>query len=584
MATTLPSSLSVAGLPAAVTPRPAITASQPRPLPSRAGIAWLTAAAAMILAAVLAWPRLFPPKPRTTSIALLPLVYHGPEANGFVRDFLPVVIGDALRSVPDLQVAPFASARDFGLADDPKAIAQALGVEHVVRGTVRVEKGQMEGRLVVYGRDGSEERTLGPRTAPVGSAGEAADRLAADLARAVGKSPPLARQRSGKAIELYFEGKRLLEGWDVERNYEKAEETLQKALEVDAAFAEARASLALALTIHFEETHEPAVIERASQEAHRAVGLAPGLPEAHLALGLVQVLRGQSAEATTSLEHALELAPGDDAACRLIARAYSRRERFEEAEKYYGRAIELRPQYWENHNALGLFLFRRGAQARARESFQKVIELRPRSDTGLINVAQSLIWEGAYDKAEPYLLEALKLAPSYQAHNNLGVVFYSTGRFEAAAREFQAAIDTGGPQVEPLGGLGDSLRQLGRREKAKAPYEQAIALARERLKINPEDADLRTGLAMLLAGDGRCREAHEEAAGGAQKGKSLPPSAHSYAAVAYAICGDHEAAVRSSRQALEGGAVTDVRSNPDLARVREDPRIRERLRASEQSR
>ena len=89
---------------------------------------------------------------------------------------------------------------------------------------------------------------------------------------------------------------------------------------------------------------------------------------------------------------------------------------------------------------------------------------------------------------------------------------------------------------------------------------------------------------MLLAGDGRCREAHEEAAGGAQKGKSLPPSAHSYAAVAYAICGDHEAAVRSSRQALEGGAVTDVRSNPDLARVREDPRIRERLRASEQSR
>jgi tetratricopeptide (TPR) repeat protein len=187
---------------------------------------------------------------------------------------------------------------------------------------------------------------------------------------------------------------------------------------------------------------------------------------------------------------------------------------------------------------------------------------------------------GELDAAFAAYNKALKLTPSYQAHNNLGVVFYYTGRFEAAAREYQAALDVGGPQVEPLGGLADSLRQQGMREKARAPYEQAIALARERLKIDPEDPELRTGLAMLLAGAGRCREAREQAGGDARRERGLSPSAHSYAAVAYAICGDHEAAVRAGGQALDGGALTDVRSNPDLSRVRDDPRIGNRLRAA----
>ncbi|HVQ30460.1 MAG TPA: serine/threonine-protein kinase, partial [Vicinamibacteria bacterium] len=199
LAVTLFSSLSVAGLPAAATPRPATTAPPPQPWMSRVGIAWLTAAAAVVVALLLAWPRFFPPKPRLSSLALLPLEYTGPEANAYLREFLPVVVGDALRRVPDLQVAPFASTRSFGPGDEPAMVARALGVEHVVRGSVRVEKGQVESRLVVWGRDGSE-RTLAPRVSPIGSAAESADRLAADLAQEVGKVAPPARQRSAQAL------------------------------------------------------------------------------------------------------------------------------------------------------------------------------------------------------------------------------------------------------------------------------------------------------------------------------------------------------------------------------------------------
>ena len=42
-----------------------------------------------------------------------------------------------------------------------------------------------------------------------------------------------------------------------------------------------------------------------------------------------------------------------------------------------------------------------------------------------------------------------------------------------AVREFRAAVEAGGTQVESLGGLGDALRHLGRKEEAAAAYQEA---------------------------------------------------------------------------------------------------------------
>jgi Flp pilus assembly protein TadD len=192
------------------------------------------------------------------------------------------------------------------------------------------------------------------------------------------------------------------------------------------------------------------------------------------------------------------------------------------------------------------------------------------------------LWQGEFAQAEPYLHEALKLNSSFQAHNDLGVVYYATGRFEQAASEFQAALDRGGSQMEPWGGLGDAYRQLGRRAEARDAYGRAIDLARQRLSVDSEDAALRAGLAMFLAGSGRCAEAGRESAQ-ASRGPQADATTQFYAAVAYAICGDHEAAVRHAIKALDGGAVGDLVSNPDLRAVREDARLRERLRRPERA-
>jgi tetratricopeptide (TPR) repeat protein len=544
-----------------------------KPTPPRRAqrLAWSIAAGLGLLGAGY-WAMANRPQPIVT-LALLPLSYEGPDAHASFREFLPVVIGDALRSVPGLQVAPFASSRAFGPEEDPKSVAQALRVDNVVRGRVKVTQGRLETRLVVFESDGKERAPVS-RTGDVAATADTASRLAAEIARAVGREPPAAKVRSARTLELYFEGKRLRDGWDVERNYEKAEKEFEQALAIDGSFAEARAGLALSLTSHYYDTFEPSVIERAGQEARRAVELDPSLPEAQLALGLVQLIRGQSVEAAVTLEKAQNLAPADDAVFRQIARAYERQSRFDEAERYFDRAIRLRPGFWENYSWMGGFHRRRGDLSRAKEYFGKVIELRPQSDVGYLSLARAYILGGEFDKAVPHLVKALELNPSHQAHTNLGVVYYALGDFEKAAQEFQAAIDAGQIQVESWGNLGDALRQLGRQRDANAAYAHALTLGRERLKVDPRDGEFRTVVAMFLAGASQCAEARAETARALGADSNLTPTAHSYAAIAYAVCGDRAAAIREAKKALEGGVMTDLRSNPDLKEVREDPSIR----------
>ena len=94
----------------------------------------------------------------------------------------------------------------------------------------------------------------------------------------------------------------------MDRNYARAEEAFRKAIADDPTFAEAHAMLAMALWKHYNETREPARVRDGLESAQRAVALAPGLPEGHLALGIVELGQGRSAEAADSFQKAQELA------------------------------------------------------------------------------------------------------------------------------------------------------------------------------------------------------------------------------------------------------------------------------------
>jgi tetratricopeptide (TPR) repeat protein len=362
----------------------------------------------------------------------------------------------------------------------------------------------------------------------------------------------------------------------VARNPVRAEGAFRGAIEKDGTFGEAHAGLALALWRQYEVGRAPELVEPALAAARRAVTLAPSLPEAHLALGVVQLGRGRTPEAALSFERAQELAPADDAVCRRIADAYSELKRTEDADRFYRRAIELRPEYWENYNRRGSFYLRIGKVAEAKPLFRKVIDLRPESDLGYSNLAGAHILAGELEQAEPLLQAALRIQPSARAQNNLGFVYYGTGRFEQAAGAFRAATQADSEKANYWGNLGDAYRLLARTSEARVAYARAIELGAARLEVNPADAQARAALAMRLAGSKRCGEVRPHAARAVGESPD-DPTVHYYAALAYALCGDRAMAIRHAARAIEGGVVADVRTNPDLKPLLADPALRRLL-------
>jgi len=540
--------------------------------------ALLGGAAAAVLLAGFVLARLLPgpPAPGPFSVAVVPLAHEGPRESAYLREVIPLVLGDALRAAPGAEVAPFASSRGFSPREDPRSVAGQLGVGHVLGGRITVRESRATLALVLTDREGRAVWSSARAGAAPDLLAEA-DGLAEAVLEAVGRRPPALRRpsRSARALELYLQGQTFLEGWDVERNDARAEEAFRGAVAADEGFAPARAGLARALYRLYRETKDPRLVEQAQAEAERAIALAPSLPEAHLALGVIRLARGRSVEAAAAFQRAEALAPADDNVCREIANAYASLGRPAEAERLFQRAIDLRPGYWENHSEKGVFHLQQGQLEQAGGLFDRVISLRADGDIGYVNRATVHLWGGDPAAAEPLLLTALRLNPTAQAHTNLGFVYYALGRFEEAAREYRAATESGATGAEAYGSLGDALRQMGRRAEARAAYARAIELAEERLRVNPRDDTMRGGLAMFLAGAGRCPEAGDEARRAA--GPAASADVDYYAAVAFAICGGRAEAVRLAVRALDGGSVADLRTNPDLAGVRDDPEVRRRL-------
>jgi eukaryotic-like serine/threonine-protein kinase len=551
-----------------------------RPLPRLGGRRAGLFASAAALAAVAAglWLALDAPKPPPPlSLAVLPLEYTGPESQAYLRNVVPLLVSDRLRTASSMQVAPFASTRMFGGSEPTAAVAEQLGVAMVVRGTLAVSPaGGFEMKL--HAQRPHEDAPRWTRTvrAERGSVLDHLDRVPLELASALGA--PLrtgAAARPRQAVEDYVRGRRLLDGWDVPANAREAEAAFRAAVTADPSFAEAHALLALSEWALYVHDKDGARIERAQRSAQQALALAPSLPEAHTALGMVELARGRSVEAATAFESGLDLAPADDALCRAIAKAYAALNRREDAERMYRRAIELRPAFWSNYNEAGGFYVRVGNMDAARRAFEQVVNLRPESATGYSNLAAVHILAGHHEEARPLLEAALRISPDAETHNNLGVVHYATGKYEEAAREWQAALDAGARHAIVFSNLGDAYRRLGRTAEAGRAYAGAVERWQAHLQVNPDDTEARAAVAMALAGGRRCEAARAEAA--AADSRRLTPTGAYYLAVALAVCGDDAEATRQAARAVNGGVVSDVRTNPDLRRLLAQPALRSAL-------
>jgi TolB-like protein/Tfp pilus assembly protein PilF len=330
----------------------------------------------------------FTPPPH--SIAVLPFVnMSGDPKQDYFSDGMSEELLNSLASVRGLQVAARTSSFSFKGSDMNVAdIARKLNVGAVLEGSVRKDGGQVRitAQLInavtgfhlwsqTYDRELKNILTLQTEIAAA-----VTKALQATLLDDAGAALEPGGTKDPRAFDAYLRGRGIEE---VSKETSLAQiAAFDEAIQLDPAYAKAYVGKANALG-HYAGSYEPAsnarnVIEQAHGFAEKAVQLAPGLAEAHLALalsydgGLLDFARGK-----TEYERAQALAPGDARVLSAYADFLGRMGHADEAIVLAQRAVKLDPVNASSYDRLGYVLLFGHRYREAIAAFDHAISLDP---------------------------------------------------------------------------------------------------------------------------------------------------------------------------------------------------------------
>ena len=334
------------------------------------------------------------PAGEIASIAVLPFVDMSQARDQeYFSDGLSEELLDVLAKTPQLRVIGRTSSFQFkGKNEDLRVIAEKLGVDHLLEGSVRKEGNRVRiTAQLIKASDGSHlwsetyDRTLDDVFKVQDEIADAAAQ-AMKVTLFAGRLPERSVPASSEAHNLYLEGRYFFKR-RTKDDYEKAIVSFKKALAADRGFAPAWAGLAWVYALQAGLGLIPAESgsKQARDAAQRALGLDSKLVEAHTAM--VYILTGYDwdwAGADAEVQQLLALDSGNADAlysAGLLARTLGR---FDEAISLYQQAIARDPLNAGLHNNLGLALYYAGRlpEAEAAAAQAARAEARDRSRAG----------------------------------------------------------------------------------------------------------------------------------------------------------------------------------------------------------
>ncbi|MBN1126111.1 MAG: tetratricopeptide repeat protein [Sedimentisphaerales bacterium] len=176
-----------------------------------------------------------------------------------------------------------------------------------------------------------------------------------------------------------------------------------------------------------------------------------------------------------------------------------------QAVKAYRQALDARPDDWYLHWKLGILLTEELQDyPAAMQEYSRVQELMPHFHRGYLAMGQTLLSDNRPLEALKYLQQATQMRPARpEAHFHLGQAYRVLGKLEEAASCYYAALRCQTDYTPVYNPLGEVLYGCKR-------YDEAIAVCRQGLEFQPEDAILHCNLGLLLATTGRMEEARKE--------------------------------------------------------------------------
>jgi serine/threonine-protein kinase len=186
---------------------------------------------------------------------------------------------------------------------------------------------------------------------------------------------------------------------------------------------------------------------------------------------------------------------------------------------------------------------------------------------------------GKYEEAIDILRKAITLYPTTQAYSNLGVAFFNLRQFNDAVSAYQHACPAQTADYIACGNLARAYYWApNQRSEAGQYYRRAIALAEERLKVNPRDGDPHILMANYFAmlGDKQTAMQH---LGEALTLRPQDPEFLLTAAIVHNQFAENEEAIALLKKSVQRGySAAEIRVAPELDNLRSQPELQRLLR------
>lgn len=454
------------------------------------GRLFLTAAAvAMVLIAGLAF--LFfgttADSGKIKSLAILPFKPLAPEGG---NESLELGMADTLirrlENNREITLRPLSSVRKFGgLEQDAIAAGRLLGVDSILDGSIqRWEDKIRVGLRSIRVSDGIrlwsesfDEKYTDIFLVQDAISTKVESALRLQLTDDEEKSSEKRYTNSPEAYEFYLRGRYHYQKI-TETEILKAIEFYRRAIEIDPAYALAYAGLADAyrtLPIAYGKSSKEG-LPQAKAAALKAVELDPQLSEAHIVLGWVTFWYDWDwSTAENELKRALELAPNNSEGRRAYAHILSNLARHDEAiaeiklareidpmnlltSALYGqflfyagrdeeavainKVLEIEPNFWVAHNALGRIYIRQERFPEAIAALEKASELSSGSVEPLTQLGYALAKSGQRERALGSLSELRSRSVNhYVPAYNFSMIHNGLGQKDEALSYLEKSLD-----------------------------------------------------------------------------------------------------------------------------------------------
>jgi serine/threonine protein kinase/tetratricopeptide (TPR) repeat protein len=538
-------------------------------------------------------------------IVVLPFENLGGDDDQYFADGMTEEIANRLGTMPRLRVTSRTSARQYReKRPSIRQIGEELGVDYVLEGTVRWQhskSGKSQVRVTPTLIKASEDRQLWSETYDAVPSdlftlqSDIAQQVSVNLGIAL-KEPrvaPEAPTQDVEAYDSYLRGRDYLHRALELNSAEQATFAIgmfDDALRRDGGFALALAQRAFAhgwLYFWYHDRSDERA-RKAQADVEAALALDPELPDAHYAKAVLLLARGEKHATLEELQLVLKRQPNHAGAVNFISHLQTELGNWKDGLASAKKAVELDPRSsyiacWAGGTGTGSWDYAAGVHYH-----DIAIKLAPdRTCHYFCKVEAYLSGDGNTVRARRVLKE-VPASLDFEANPPLKYYAVVVEMMDGKYPEALAELSKGSAQVLaspwfyiPKDRLIAQVHGLlGNRDLEKAHYQKAVDLLEKAAEERPEDARVRSSLAVAYAGFGRREDAQREAERaieltGGSLGEQFPYRTKDLAQVQMMV-GDFEKALDSLERLVKTSGYLGkpyLRIDPTFIPLRRHPRF-----------